>query len=159
MKRNVFFFPQALMEPQTVAMEWEDVNPDEAVVKTPDGKTYKLAISFTDSRMLAVVDGDIPTGGLSLGAEVVHSEVLEERLIVSATDAYEKRAESEEEPAYIRWRSRLHQNIRRHAVLFQSNASLLLRRYDYDTLKPVYVTVMLSWGKGIPFTVRTIFSC
>lgn len=157
MDKRVFFLPHHLMV-ATLVLTTSRTGPKEITVYTPDVKSYHLAVDGKDSRILAIVDGDIVTGGLTNGAEVIFSEVLSDRLVVSADNAYAKHAEYEEAPTHVVWRSHAHQTIQRHAILFAVNASVLLRRYDTETLSPQYVTVTLKWKNGgEPFSIRTVF--
>lgn len=157
MDTRALFFPQQLVGGMLV-LATSRTGTKEIAVHTPDGKVYNLAVDGKDNRMLAIVDGDIVTGGLTDNAEVIFSEVLSERLVVSADNAYAKRAGYEEAPTHVVWRSHAHQTIRRHAILFALSASVLLRRYDIKTLSPQYVTVTLKWEEGREsFVMRPVF--
>lgn len=156
MDTGTFFFPNQLAGGMLV-LATSRTGPKEIAVQTPDGNVYHLVVDGKDPRRLAIVDGDIVTGGLTNGAEVIFSEVLSERLVVSADNAYAKHAEYEETPTHVVWRSHAYQTIRRHAILFENEASVLLRRYDIKTLSPQYVTVALKWKNGRDFIIRPIF--
>lgn len=143
MDEKAYYFPHR-GTPRMLAMRRDGA--EGVVAKMPDGSEYYLGTADEVTNLFVIVEGDIPTGGLSSDVEVIRDQVLQERLVVPSDGAYTRRV-GEEEPIHVVWRSRAYHTVRRYVILFSKispYARILLRRYDQNTLRPNYVTLSLA---------------